>query len=192
MSSPSMQMVPEVGRSRQPKSCSKEDLPEPDGPVMATNSPPQILRETPSRARIYCVGLFRYSITRFSATISGASSNVYSSLFAKATSLPVNNFYASYLHVAGGQTEGRVAMYVPLGVCGKAAALPDCQTGLLRQACSTGEKASANLPGGKSIKRSVRWLRRKLTAAWPVTRRSALTHTFANADHLSWLNSILV
>ena len=36
---PSRKYWPEVGRSRQPRMCISVDLPEPDGPVTATNSP---------------------------------------------------------------------------------------------------------------------------------------------------------
>ncbi len=42
---------PEVGRSRQPRMFMSVDLPEPDGPITATNSPAPIVRSTPSSAR---------------------------------------------------------------------------------------------------------------------------------------------
>ncbi len=38
-SSPSMQTWPEVGRSSRPAACSRDDLPEPDGPISPTSSP---------------------------------------------------------------------------------------------------------------------------------------------------------
>ena len=38
-SSPASRKVPEVGTSRQPRMCMRVDLPEPDGPMMATYSP---------------------------------------------------------------------------------------------------------------------------------------------------------
>jgi len=42
--------LPDVGVSRAPRMCIKVDLPEPDGPMMATNSPFSILKLTPARA----------------------------------------------------------------------------------------------------------------------------------------------
>ena len=42
--------MPEVGTSRQPMMFMAVDLPEPDWPTMATNSPWSTVRETPSRA----------------------------------------------------------------------------------------------------------------------------------------------
>ncbi|MNC95051.1 hypothetical protein D3C83_120640 [compost metagenome] len=48
---PSRTYWPLVGRSRQPSTFMKVDLPEPDGPMMATNSPRSISTLTPSRAR---------------------------------------------------------------------------------------------------------------------------------------------
>jgi hypothetical protein len=41
---------PEVGRSSVPITCSMVDLPEPDGPTIATISPAAMPRETPSSA----------------------------------------------------------------------------------------------------------------------------------------------
>ena len=38
-SSPSIRMLPLVGLSNPPKRCSSVDFPQPDGPMMATNSP---------------------------------------------------------------------------------------------------------------------------------------------------------
>ena len=42
---------PRVGTSRQPSTFIMVDLPEPDAPTMATNSPRSIWRDTPSSAR---------------------------------------------------------------------------------------------------------------------------------------------
>ena len=39
MSCPSRKYRPDVGVSRHPKICIKVDLPEPEGPIIATNSP---------------------------------------------------------------------------------------------------------------------------------------------------------
>ena len=50
-SRPSTVTVPEVGRSSPPSMCSSVDLPEPEVPTTATNSPFSTLRFTPSRAR---------------------------------------------------------------------------------------------------------------------------------------------
>ncbi len=50
ISCPSTVTEPEVGRSRPPSMCSRVDLPEPEVPTMATNSPFSTLRSTPSRA----------------------------------------------------------------------------------------------------------------------------------------------
>src|SRR4249920_4171674 len=47
---PSRKYWPEVGRSRQPTMCMKVDLPEPDGPVTARNSPRGTSRLTPRSA----------------------------------------------------------------------------------------------------------------------------------------------
>ena len=43
---PSMATAPASGRSRPPTRCSRVDLPEPDGPMIATNSPAAIDRST--------------------------------------------------------------------------------------------------------------------------------------------------
>ena len=48
---PSTVTVPEVGRSRPPSIWSRVDLPEPEVPTTATNSPFSTVRSTPSRAR---------------------------------------------------------------------------------------------------------------------------------------------
>ena len=50
ISFPATVTEPPVGRSRPPSMWSKVDLPEPDVPTMATNSPSSTLRLTPSRA----------------------------------------------------------------------------------------------------------------------------------------------
>ena len=51
MSRPSTVTVPPVGRSRPPSIWSRVDLPEPEVPTTATNSPFSTVRSTPSRAR---------------------------------------------------------------------------------------------------------------------------------------------
>src|SRR5687768_15317327 len=48
---PSSRYSPLVGRSRQPRMCMSVDLPEPDGPVTATNSPFSTSMFAPRRAR---------------------------------------------------------------------------------------------------------------------------------------------
>src|SRR5512146_689765 len=48
--SPSRMYSPLVGTSRQPRMFIRVDLPEPDGPIIATISPRRILKVTPSRA----------------------------------------------------------------------------------------------------------------------------------------------
>jgi hypothetical protein len=50
-SAPSSTYVPLVGRSRQPMMFISVDLPEPDGPMMAMNSPSSTTIEMPSSAR---------------------------------------------------------------------------------------------------------------------------------------------
>jgi len=50
-STPSSTYRPDVGRSRQPRRFMRVDLPEPDGPMIATNSPSSIDSVTPSSAR---------------------------------------------------------------------------------------------------------------------------------------------
>src|SRR5690349_24891879 len=50
MRSPSTSTVPVVGRSRPPISDSSDVLPEPDGPVSATNSPGSSVSETSATA----------------------------------------------------------------------------------------------------------------------------------------------
>ena len=47
---PSSDSVPDVGRSIAPQRCSSDDLPQPDGPMRATNSPASRVNETPARA----------------------------------------------------------------------------------------------------------------------------------------------
>src|SRR5262245_64514258 len=49
-SRPFRRYEPAVGRSRQPIKCMNVDLPEPEGPVSATNSPGSIESETPRSA----------------------------------------------------------------------------------------------------------------------------------------------
>src|SRR5690606_10311435 len=43
-------ILPLVGDRRPPSRCSSVDLPQPDGPIIATNSPSLISREIPRRA----------------------------------------------------------------------------------------------------------------------------------------------
>src|SRR6185312_9620427 len=47
----SSRYAPEVGRSRQPRMCIRVDLPEPEGPVTARNSPSWTSSDTPRNAR---------------------------------------------------------------------------------------------------------------------------------------------
>src|SRR6185369_8495810 len=47
---PTRKYFPLVGVSKAPKICINVDLPEPDGPIIATNSPVSILKLTPWRA----------------------------------------------------------------------------------------------------------------------------------------------
>jgi hypothetical protein len=51
VSTPSMTMRPDVGLSNVPMRLSRVDVPDPEGPTMATNSPREMERETPSSAR---------------------------------------------------------------------------------------------------------------------------------------------
>src|SRR5262249_61352277 len=48
--SPSSAWVPAVGLSRQPRIAISVDLPEPDGPISATNSPRSTVRSIPRNA----------------------------------------------------------------------------------------------------------------------------------------------
>ena len=50
-STPSTRTVPDVGRSSPASTCMSVDLPEPDGPMMAVNSPEGKATSTPSSAR---------------------------------------------------------------------------------------------------------------------------------------------
>src|SRR2546421_5991815 len=50
--SPSSQISPEVGRSRQPIRFTNVDLPDPEGPMIASHSPDSTCRETLSSARM--------------------------------------------------------------------------------------------------------------------------------------------
>src|SRR6185503_10794596 len=63
ISVPSTSTWPELGVSTPPRTCSNVDLPEPDGPTMATNSPFSTLKLTSSRALI-CVSPFPYTFER--------------------------------------------------------------------------------------------------------------------------------
>jgi hypothetical protein len=45
-----MNVAPEVSVSRPARQCSKVDLPDPDGPMMAVNFPVSKVTETPSSA----------------------------------------------------------------------------------------------------------------------------------------------
>ena len=51
-SAPFSSTWPEVGRSTPPMRCSRVDLPEPEEPTMATNSPSSTLKDTSSKARV--------------------------------------------------------------------------------------------------------------------------------------------
>src|SRR5712692_62827 len=77
--SPSSQISPEVGRSRQPIRFTRVDLPEPDGPMTATHSPGSTVSVKLSRARMtppLASALAGYSrLTLFSLIISLASQN---------------------------------------------------------------------------------------------------------------------
>jgi len=46
VSSPATRTVPPVGRSRVPMMWSRVDLPDPEGPTMASSSPARMLSET--------------------------------------------------------------------------------------------------------------------------------------------------
>src|SRR5262245_59637245 len=61
---PSRKYWPDVGRSRQPAMCMNVDLPEPDGPVTARNSPCSTSRFTPRSART-SISPTTYRLTRF-------------------------------------------------------------------------------------------------------------------------------
>src|SRR5262245_24954308 len=63
MSVPSTSTWPELGVSTPPRMCSRVDLPEPEGPTMATNSPFSTVKLTPSMALI-CVSPFPYTFER--------------------------------------------------------------------------------------------------------------------------------
>src|SRR5262245_983469 len=63
MSVPSTSTWPELGVSTPPRMCSSVDLPEPEGPTMATNSPFSTLKLTRSMALI-CVSPFPYTFER--------------------------------------------------------------------------------------------------------------------------------
>src|SRR5262249_14838737 len=63
ISVPSTSTWPELGVSTPPRMCSRVDLPEPEGPTMATNSPFSTLKLTSSMALI-CVSSFPYIFER--------------------------------------------------------------------------------------------------------------------------------
>ena len=63
---------PEVGRSRQPRMCISVDLPEPDGPVTARNSPCPTSSDTPRSARTSTSPTV-YVLTRLRTEMTGAS-----------------------------------------------------------------------------------------------------------------------
>src|ERR1041384_6169770 len=54
MGKPSRMYWPAVGVSRQPNRFIKVDLPEPDGPIIATNSPRRMSQLTPRSAGTSC------------------------------------------------------------------------------------------------------------------------------------------
>src|SRR5436305_13978152 len=71
---PASQYSPFVGRSRQPRRFIKVDLPEPDGPRIATNSPGYTSSETPRSA---CTRVFLptpYVFVRLRTAITGVCS----------------------------------------------------------------------------------------------------------------------
>src|SRR5215212_11726317 len=63
MSVPSTNTWPELGVSTPPRMCNSVDLPDPEGPTMATNSPFSTPKLTLSRALI-CVSPFPYTFER--------------------------------------------------------------------------------------------------------------------------------
>src|SRR5216684_1996403 len=63
-SAPSRKYCPDVGRSRQPVMCMNVDLPDPDGPVTARNSPRATSRLTP-RSALTSISPTTYVLTRF-------------------------------------------------------------------------------------------------------------------------------
>ena len=52
---PAMRTLPEVGVSRPAMQCRRVDLPEPEGPMMATNSPRPTARLAESRAMTWAL-----------------------------------------------------------------------------------------------------------------------------------------
>src|SRR5688572_7587889 len=62
---------PLVGRSRQPRMCISVDLPDPEGPVTATNSPGSTSKSAPRSARTV-TSPTTYVLTRFLTEITGA------------------------------------------------------------------------------------------------------------------------
>src|SRR4051812_10090093 len=76
--------VPLVGRSRHPRMCISVDLPEPDGPVTATNSPASTSRFAPRSARTVTSPTW-YVLTRSRIEITGMSCSLPSASAAAAT-----------------------------------------------------------------------------------------------------------
>src|SRR6476620_5209902 len=64
-SSPSMIIFPDVGLSSPPSRCSIVDLPQPDGPMIATNSPFSTSMDTPRSAGTSILPIM-YDLVRFS------------------------------------------------------------------------------------------------------------------------------
>src|SRR4051812_46271880 len=79
--------VPLVGRSRHPRMCISVDLPEPDGPVTATNSPASTSRFAPRSARTVTSPTW-YVLTRSRIEITGISCSLPSASAAAATAGP--------------------------------------------------------------------------------------------------------
>ncbi len=76
---PLSQYSPWVGVSRQPMRFIIVDLPDPEGPMMATNSPFRMVRSTPRRACTvsepitYCRSMFRVTMMASRGTSEGRS-----------------------------------------------------------------------------------------------------------------------
>ena len=71
-SSPARWYRPAVGTSRQPKMCMSVDLPEPEGPMMATYSPCSIVRLTPRSAATE-IDPVRYTLVTRSRSMTASS-----------------------------------------------------------------------------------------------------------------------
>src|SRR5581483_5403499 len=81
--SPSSRISPEEGRSRQPIKFTSVDLPEPEGPIMASHSPGATASEMLSRARMvapFASALAEYSLLTFSRMIISLASQDHSGL----------------------------------------------------------------------------------------------------------------